>query len=323
MTTRYYHFKLLLIALLFGLVSCSEKPSPVKSEKLIRAADAEITGITKRLIETNGLQALREVVTLKGIRLPMMPNSGNMVVDTLVSADHQPPKCVRVDTTPEGYLQITFPYHFKNDTLAIFTLRSWKTEKSLLMDDFPTSLSCVITSAGGVKLLDINYQARLKHQLPESYSFEAKSGGFVLRSDLKTNFRKKNSNIRLSFSIAESGQTKLKGKINSIVDLATDGSIRYGRKNIILEVFPVLVDIRSNRGYHTYDQKQFVKEFNADHHIIIFDHEMNLLGNIHLVELPGKDYINPVVTLSNGQEFEIEELMMSVRQLLRMKLHTL
>ncbi|MCE1201004.1 MAG: hypothetical protein LWX09_02765 [Bacteroidia bacterium] len=323
MITKYYHCLLLLTAFLLGLVSCSDKPSPVQSEKLIRAADAEITGIARRLAETNGLKALREVFTLEGISLPMMQDAGSMEADAFRSADHTPSKYVRVDTTSEGYLQIRFPYHFKNDTLAIFTLRSWETEKSLLMDDFPTSFSCVIASAGGVKLLEINYKARIKHQLPESYSFELQSGGFYVSSDLKTHFRKKNSNIRLNFSLAEDGQTKIKTRIHSMVALSSDGSIQFGRKNISFEAFPVLVDARSEGGYHSYDPRHFVRDFNADHRILIFDHEMNHLGNIHLVEKPGKDYINPVVTLNNGQEFEIEELMMSVRQLLRMKLHNL
>lgn len=293
--------------------SCNPKPTAEESEKLIRAADAELSGLANRMMGTHGIKAFLEVYRLTGGSLASMPGNKtqHMTKDLRVN----------IDTLTEGQVQITFPYHFKSDTVAVFTLLSKKNQSSLLMDDFPVDFRCNISTPSGVGLLEINYSAKLKNGLPENYEFVAHTGGFEILSELKTSFRKKNSTMRVLFSVTENMKSKVKFSMISTVDLDANQSIRFGRKKMLLEVFPIVVELRGMRGFHTYNTQQFVSDFNADNHIAIFDQQMNLIGKIQLTKKDGKDYFNPVVRLSDSKEYEIEELMRSIKQLLRMKLH--
>lgn len=309
----------LLVLALVVAPSCSKKPVTDEAEKLIRAADAEITSIARRFLKTHGLKALSQVYRIKGVDALKVLPAANVL--SLTSDQAQGiPLDVSPDTTADGHILITFPYRFKSDSLATFRLLAYETQSSLLTTDFPTKYTCNITTTSGVRLLDIRYEAQMKYGLPENMKLELKSGGFDVRANLKTSFRKKNSTLRANFTVSENGKEKMSARMHSLVELAPDSSIRFGRKNITCKVFPILVDVRATRGLHTYDPLNFVRDFNADHQILIFDHDKHLLGHVRLVEKPGKDYINPVATLNNQVELEVENLMQSVRQLLRMKL---
>lgn len=312
---------MLLSAILLFTVSCSTKPTPEQSEKLIRASDAEIISIANRFSETHGFRALMKAYQLPGIDLPFKPDQDLIeTFDHGADDSHSHFAHYRADTTDEGYISVTFPYRFKADTMATLTLLAWETQPSLLLDDFPVAFALTISTQSGVRILDINYTAKLKHSLPESFHFSATTGGFKVKSELTTSFRKKNSNMRVLTTLEENGQLKMEIVARSLVEMTSDMRLLFGRKHISFKVFPILVDMRGERGFNTYNPLHFVRDFNADNHIAIYDEQMNLLGRIELSEQPGKDYANPVVRLDENTEIEVEQLMRSVKQLLRFKL---
>lgn len=277
-----------------------------------------------RLMNTHGIKAFMEVYKLSGSMFPIMPETISDKSDNNKPSDNSHPNAdFTIDSTSEGHIHITFPYRFKDDSIAVFNILSSQTSPSLLMDDFPTEFVCNISTSSGHSLLEINYKANLEHGLPESYKLIVNTGAFEIKSDLKTSFRKKNSHMQLSFSMSENMKKRMDFRMISSVGLDPDQRIPFGRKKMSLEVFPIVIDLRGERGFHTYNPQNFVKDFNIDNQIFIYDQKMNLLGKVRLSERPDQDYINPVVRLGNGTEFEIEALMRSMKQLLRMKLHNL
>lgn len=277
-----------------------------------------------RLMNTHGIKAFMEVYKLSGSMLPIMSETLSSGSVNNMSLDKTHPNAnFTIDSTPQGHIHITFPYRFKDDSIAIFSLLSGQTSPSLLMDDFPTEFVCNISTSSGHSLLEINYKANLEHGLPESHKLIVNTGAFEIKSDLKTSFRKKNSHMQLSFSMTENMKKRMDFRMISSVGLDSDQRIHFGRKKMSLEAFPIVIDLRGERGFHTYNPQKFVKDFNIDNQIFIYDQKMNLLGELRLSERPDQDYINPIVRLGNGTEFEIEALMRSVKQLLRLKLRNL
>lgn len=313
----------LLLLILFVATSCSPKPTPEQSEKLIRAADAEISGLGRRIAETHGLKALLELYRLTGLQLPVNEQRTTFLYHLSDSTGTAEQTVLKFDTASDGHLRITFPYAFRNDSLATFELFDYQTQSSLLLEDFPVAIVCSIRTESGSTLLQINHKAKVKHQLPAWYNLYVKTGGFEIRSTMKTNFRKKNSTMRLNVEIEENNHEKLSTRIHSMVELDKEGHIRFGRKNITFKVYPIQVDFRGKNGFHTYNASHFISDFNADNHITLFDQQSRLIAKVKLVEKPGKDYVNPVVVFDNETEIEVEALMKSIRQLLSLKLRNL
>ncbi|MBK9292344.1 MAG: hypothetical protein IPM52_12060 [Bacteroidetes bacterium] len=316
------YFPVLFVSLsVWLLAACGRRPDRAQSEKLIRAADTELTGLTKRISETHGMLALRELMRLTETDAPLPIETGNLVSELAkkfpVSEENSP---VKADTAQGMPLRMVFPYRFRDDSLAVFELQQLQTAPSLLMDDFPLAFSCRIVTASGTILLDVSHQASLKHELPESVASRIRTGAFEIRISLKTSFRKKNSHVRAELNITEAQTEKLEVRFRSMVNLTQDQQFQFGRKSLSVNVFPIRIDLKGERGFHTYDPMYFVRDFNQDNHIAIYDRSGYHLADIVLTETAEKDHINPVVLFENGERIELEALMKSIRNLLRMKL---
>lgn len=324
----YVKSKILLILIVFLFISCSKPLTKENSQKHLRAFDNEITQLFTRMNNTEGLQALKQLSLYQALPLPMMVQNCTDSISGLQSYSFDLAKgnylaqneefCLN-EIGKSDSISIVFAYKSRNDSHAQFILSDYSEAATKLQMMFPKTIeACII--ANGSKLISISEKAILKHDLPASIEAKISFGNFIVNLVMETTFRKSDATMHLKLQIEESGKSALTVKMITDVAFTKENSIVYNNKTIDIEVFPILIRFKSEQDFSNPDASHFIENFNSQSNFVIFDGKNQLIGEIFLDKISGRDRLNPMIRYSDGTVENLEDMLLFVRKLLNFKL---
>ncbi|NLN95336.1 MAG: hypothetical protein GX128_04110 [Bacteroidales bacterium] len=318
--------KPLLLILIFLTAGCN-KPFPAeKARKYIKAADHEIIRVGQRIEDSDAFRAITQLYNIKTAPLPgkllyipesntyimfeMNKHSGYYIQNTNGEIEFQRQSdSLIIDFKPDG----------KPQTKTRFILSKYEESVTATGDIMPIKAEALIYSKGKT-IFDLNLNTSIKYGFPENISLEIFAFPFSI--DFKSNikFRKHVSHLNSNASIKEGEKQLLCANIFTRVGLSEYNTLIFGKKKIKLSVYPLKLNMVSDYPFINMPVETFTYDFNQMSKMRITDYKGNSMAHLSLKDHPERDYLNINVQYNDGSTDELEDIMLSIKYLLKFKI---
>lgn len=331
---KYDYFRLtakkmpLLLILVFLAAGCN-KPFPAeKARKYIKAADQEIIRIGQKIEGSDAFGAILQLYNTETAPLPRK---------LIYTSESTTPVMFQMDKHSGYYVQNTngeIEFNRASDSLIIdfrltdkprnrtrFILSKYEESTIATGDVIPVKAEALIFFSDNI-LLKLNLHTTIKFGLPEDLTIKISMLPFSIDFKSKIKFRKHGSHLNSNVTIKEGEKQLLWANTSSIVSLSEYNTLIFGKKEIKLSVYPLKLNMVSDYPFINMPVETFTQDFNRMSKMRITDHRGNDMARLSLKDFPERDCLNIMVDYNDGSIDELEDIMMSIKYLLRYKIKT-
>lgn len=290
--------------------------------------DSELIQITNKVRSTDAFKGLIALDKITNLPLPFRIMVSNDSLAIPVDFDFNLHKgCYRVSKkTGIAYLErisdsliVHFPLQTQFDTMAVFIVAAFEESQTELQIMLPVRLNAILM-AQDKKLMTIDFEATIEHGFPSKMDLNMLFGQFSLEGKMRTKFRKKASNVSINLNLSEDKKSLFKSRIFSDVEISNQQKLVFNKKRMDFEIFPVQLQFSSSLDFSAISATNFINDFNQQSTFKVKSNRGNLIGDIFLRDVSKKDRINLFIRFNDGSEEELEELIMTVKRILNMKM---
>lgn len=313
---------------IFLLGSCKKHLPPEEARTYLRAMDSELLQLGQRMASARGLKELSHLSNIKGAPLPFIFRGSDSLVANMEEFNYQLLKGIyrwdSIDkqlkkTAASDSIVVFFPSNDQPIETFRFILSEWKEATSAFGTKLPEKISASISNDHRT-IWEIELAMQMREGLPVKLLATSNFQAFSITASLKTKLRKRNSTATFQLQVNESEKKMINFQVITEVNLHTNNSLSFGRKTIEARVFPVKMIYRASDGLHTLRPTEFVDDFNQTHSIRLLTTNYNRIGTVELRNIHGSDKLNPIVLYQDGSDDSMEELLLSARKILNLKI---
>ena len=326
---RFKPVQYILPALLvLAVTACGPRKAPREhSRKVLRAFDNELIQLSGNLSSTKAFEALMLLRSLPGVQLPFISVNDTIPgteteIFTLRRAKgvyrYSTGDSLVVKTADSDSLIVFFDDKDNPGKLFKLVISAWKETMTAFGMVFPEMLEASLFMDDR-RIGEVHYQAVFKHGFPAEISMVGKSGKYAFDMELETRFRRTKSVVQVKFEIQDGDRSLIKGRIDSDVVRTAQNTLAYHDKRIELEIFPLKVILDSDYRFPQSDTMGFFEGFNRHSRIRLTDNEGASLGEVKLVQVPGRSRVNLMMHYNDGSSENAEDFLLSVRKIMNMK----
>jgi hypothetical protein len=310
------------------LASCKKNLPPEEARTYLRAMDSELLQLGQRMASARGLNELSHLSNIKGAPLPFIFRGSDSLITNMEEFNYQILKGIyrwdNIDqqlkkTAASDSIIVFFPSNSQPIETFRFILSEWKEATSVFGTKLPEKISASISNDHRT-IWEIELDMQMREGLPVKLLATSNFQAFSITASLKTKLRKRNSTATFQLQVNELEKKMINFQIITEVNLHSSNRLSFGRKTIEARVFPVKMIYRASDGLHTLRPSHFVDDFNQAHSIRLLTTNYNRIGNVELRNIHGSDKLNPIVLYQDGSEDSMEELLLSARKILNLKI---
>lgn len=331
MAIRQYNSLILifsLVLLTIGIYSCTgflEKP---QSESQLRAFDNELIRLSDKILETRSYLALKKIKSINNAPVPIIKHESEF--------DGVPP-AFNFEVLKGIYYHDTifniFVKKQESDSIIVFyndAVNPNATVKLIIAEYtedetsssflFPTRLNSVMY-IGNREAMKVDHKAKVEHGMPVDIDFNASFDNYNIIANLKTKLRKKTGKLDANFEILRNDEILLNWIVDADLAFAESTTYFINKISMKFELYPIIIDVRVNNKLISKSSNDYVADFNKYSNIRIFSgNSGQKIGDVKLKAKDGSDKLNFVVYYKDGSFVYIDELLLSAKRIMNIKL---
>lgn len=316
-----YCCRLLFVIIGFTFSACTKPLPSEEGRKHLKAFDNEMVQLANRISKTEGFKAFISLSQLPDPPTPFMSKNIESAYDFNASKGlyHLNSEADSFEKiTKSDVVELVYPFDSRFDSLASFVLSEYSESSTALDMAFPEKLEASIR-AGNTTLFTAHYSARFEHDFPAEMDMEILFANFSIKMTLNTTFRRPEASVNITFEVAEKGEKKLSTKLTSKVQL-TDDALIFNDKTIYLSAYPLQMHFKSDQDFSNPEVENFIETFNKHTQIKISNLKGNLIGQVFLAQIQGRDRLNPMIRYADGETESLEDMLLIFQKILNMKI---
>lgn len=325
---KHFLIILLLITTFIFTIGCTEKMDARNAEKQLKAFDSELILLAKQFSRTTAYQAIKQLYSYKNLPVPYRFNANNGT-QSIHTFDFEKQKGIyRLNnSTNEFYrhsasdsIVIIFPYQSAHDSLARFVISQYSESLSAWEIMMPTSAN-ISLEIKGKEILRMQIEGKMEHQVPVDFLASVQFEKMKARLSVITKPGKRKSRIQTDLIVFSNEKEKANIKTSSIIKVQQTGTMLFDKVKFKATIFPIQVSGSVNYGALKHEKNSFVAEFNKNAKISIHETQQNKkVGSVIISERPGYDKINLTVVYNDGCMVFLEDMLLSIREIMSLKL---
>ncbi len=325
---KYIFFIIILLTTFVFTIGCSEKMDAKNAEKQLKAFDSELILLAKQFSRSTAYQALQQLYSYKNLPVPYRFNANNGA-QSIHTFDFEKQKGIyRLNnSTNEFYrhstsdsIVIIFPYQSAHDSLARFVISQYSESLSAWETMMPTCAN-ISLDIKGKKEIQLLINGRMEHQVPVDYLASVQFEKIKADFSIRTKPGKNKSRMQTDLTVFSNNKQKASIKTSSLIKVLSNGTMLFDKVKFETTIFPLHISGFVNYGAIKHEKNSFVTEFNSNSKISIHEAQQNKkVGSVILSERPMHDKINIAVVYNDGSTIFLEDLLLSIREIMSIKL---
>lgn len=327
---HYYSIIIILSVVLLNICiySCTGVMDKQQAESHLKAFDNELIRLVDKIFETRSYLALEKIKSISSAPVPIIKHESEI--------DGSPPAfdfmsqkgiyyhdtILNIFAKEQESDSIILFYNDVVNTNAIVQLiiaeyTEDATSSSFL---FPTRINAVMY-IGKREAMKVDHKAKVEHGMPIDIDFNASFDDYKIIAKLNTKLRKKTGKLNTSFEIFRNDDILLSWIVNADLAFAESTSYYINKISMKFELYPIVIDVKVNNKLISKNSSDYVSEFNKHSNIKIFSgNNGRKIGDLRLKSKDGSDKLDFVVYYKDGSYAYIDELLLSAKRIMNIKL---
>ena len=325
---KYIFFILLLITTFYFTIGCSEKMNAKNAEKQLKAFDSELILLAKQFARSTAYQAMQQLYSYKNLPVPYRFNANNGA-QSIHTFDFEKQKGIyKLDTSTNEFnryrasdsIVIIFPFKSSHDSLARFVISQYSESLSAWETMMPTYAN-ISLEIKGKKEIQLLINGKMEHHVPVDYLASVQFEKIKADLSIRTKPGKHKSRMQTDLTVFSNNKQKASIKTSSLIKVLSNGTMLFDKVKFETTIFPLHISGFVNYGAIKHEKNSFVTEFNSNSKISIHETQQNKkVGSVILSERPMHDKINIAVVYNDGSTIFLEDLLLSIREIMNIKL---